>query len=74
MDMTTLPEEKLILLLPKRSIHVLQGIIQRQILEAQQDLERGIKHEDQSLISSSEAELRCLDPIVKELDELKAHI
>lgn len=72
--MTALPEEKLVLFLPKRSIPVLQGIIQRQIIEAQQDLERGIRHEDQSLISSSEAELRCLDPIAKELDQVKVHI
>lgn len=72
--MTAIPEEKLVLFLPKRSIEILQRIISRQVHEVQLDLERGISTEDQSLISMSEAELRCLDPIAKELDQVKIHI
>jgi hypothetical protein len=72
--MNPLPEEKLVLLLPKRSISVLRGIIARHVQEAQIDLDRGIRSEDQSLISASEAVLRCLDPITKELELTKEHI
>jgi hypothetical protein len=72
--MAMMSEEKLVLFLPKRSIMALHDIVTRQILEAQIDLERGISSEDQSLISSSEAELRCLDPIAQELNQVKAHI
>lgn len=74
MSMLSSSEEKLVLFLPKRSIEILQSIVLRQISEVQLDLERGIRLEDQSLIAISEAELRCLDPIAKELDQVKIHI
>lgn len=74
MSMLSPSEEKLVLFLPKRSIEILQSIVLRQISEVQLDLERGIRLEDQSLIAISEAELRCLDPIAKELDQVKVHI
>ena len=74
MGMILSSEEKLVLFLPKRSIETLQHLIMRQIHEAQLDLERGINTEDQSLIAASEAELRCLDPIAKELDQIKVHM
>ena len=72
--MTSIPEEKLVLFLPKRSIEMLHNIVARQIHDAQLELEKGIRSEDQSLISSAEAELRCLDPIARELDQVKVHI
>lgn len=67
-------EEKLVLFLSKRSVAALHGLVEKHIREAQLDLEEGIRNEDQSLISASEAELRCLDPIARELDQVKVHI
>lgn len=67
-------EEKLVLFLSKHSVATLHNLVTKQICEAQMDLERGIRDDDQSLISASEAELRCLDPIAKELDQVKVHI
>lgn len=72
--MAEMSEEKLVLFLSKHSVAALHNLVVKQIHEAQQDLERGIRNDDQSLISSSEAELRCLDPIAKELDQVKVHI
>lgn len=74
MSMSQMPEEKLILLLPKRSIALLHTIVTQQVEDAETDLRSGIEAENQSLISSSEAALRCLDPIIKELDAIKKRL
>ena len=74
MSISQMPEEKLILLLPKRSIALLHTIVAQQVEDAETELRSGIEAENQSLISSSEAMLRCLDPIIKELDTIKKRL
>ena len=66
-----MPVEKLItIILPERSIATLLNIVEQNVRDAEQELSSGLQHEDTSVIAASEAALRALDPIHRELARL----
>ena len=56
--------------LSERSIATLLNIVEQSVRDAEQELCEGLQHEDTSMIAASEATLRALDPIHRELARL----